>query len=231
MVPATATVTEARPATARTYPEYDRLFADNALDVATFFGAMGNGGGSDPGFAAVRDLEAQLVNAGFSKGTATAGLRYTRAREGLTVNVDVYGPSDFAGVGDYAHAALFHGAFSGHEVVVVNFASILGATDFWANARLFGTAGRYQVIVANAAFDPSHSSRPILEGKGSAADVDFVSAYDPVEVSTQAAPTATLLGLLLARKSSWPSILEQMHASGGGVYGITGARDNAYQPR
>jgi hypothetical protein len=239
---ATAKVTTLLPKGGTVYPEYDKLYADKKLDVIVFFGAVEDTKPTDYAFSIIKTLEAQLKKAGFAKGTAAKGLRYTRVKSGITANVDIYTPNEFSGLGDYAHQDNFYDAVNSHEVVIFNGHSMLGASSFWSDPQIYRVPTKYQIFLYNGCLGYEYYVDPILEGKQGAANVDVVSNVIETPFAIMSQESATVISLLVAKAeaggtSSWQTILQKMNAYAksfdpleGAFYGASGARTNVYRP-
>jgi hypothetical protein len=68
----------------------------------------------------ISDFEAAIKKAGFAKGTAQKGLRYSRTHSGITTTIDIYTPHEFAGLDDTAHIKNFDDGINSHEIIVYN---------------------------------------------------------------------------------------------------------------
>jgi hypothetical protein len=236
-VEATAKVTKLLPKGSTVYPEYNKLYADKTLDAIVFFGAVEDTRPTDYAFTIIRSFEAQLTRAGFTKGTAAKGLRYTRVKNGITANVDIYTPNEFSGLGDYARAQNFYDGVNSHEIIVFNGHSMLGASSFWADSRIYRNPSKYQVFLYNGCLGYQYYVDPILDGKQGAANVDIVSNVLETPFAIMSQVTSTTLALMLVDaekggKSSWQTILGQMNgqAGYGAFYGVSGARTNTFKP-
>jgi hypothetical protein len=236
-VNATAKVTKLLPKGNTVYPEYNKLYADKTLDAIVFFGAVEDTRPTDYAFTIIRSFESQLRNAGFTKGTAAKGLRYTRVKNGITANIDIYTPNEFEGLGDYAHMSNFYDGVNNHEVVIFNGHSMLGASDVWAKSQLYRSPTKFQVFIYNGCLGYEYYVDPILDGKRSSANVDIVSnvTETPFAIMSQVSSSALALMLVDADKggkSSWQSILQSMNQLAGNTsfYGVSAARDNTYKP-
>jgi hypothetical protein len=235
---AVATVTTLLPKGATVYPEYDKLYADKTLDVVVFFGQVDDEvSDSDYAYTAIASFKRSLVAAGFKAGTATKGQRLTRVKNGITANVDIYSPTEFAGLTDSAHVQNFYDAVKSHEIILYNGHSVLGASDFWANAQIYQNPTKYQIFLYNGCLGYEYYVAPILAGKKSPANVDIVSNVVETPFSIMVQESSAAISLLLAKAenggtSSWQSILTKMNsiAAQDSFYGVSGARTNTYKP-
>jgi len=234
---ATATVSRVLPAGTVVFPEYDKLAADGRIDVVVFFGMAESTADDDYGFILARQFERLLRPAGFTPAAAPVGRRHVRSHDGLTVTVDVLTPAEFSGLGDDANAQHFRDAVNSHEVVVFNGHSMLGASDVWADERLYADPSRYQIFFYNGCLGYEYYVTPLLEGKGDAANVDIVTNVLSTPFSVFATTSGILVSMLVSRADegghySWQSILGQLNedALGGAYYGASAVRDNAWRP-
>jgi hypothetical protein len=222
------------------YPEYNKLTADKKIDALVIFGQVGHGSltSSDYAFTMIRSFESQLKYAGFAKGTAQKGLRYTRTRRGITDTVDIYSPHEFAGLDDYAHIDNFDQGINSHEIIVYNGHSMLGASDFWARPSIYAeNADKYQIFSYNGCLGYEYYVNPILEGKKDWANVDLVSniVETPFAIMVQET-TSVLSGIFSAAEhggtTSWNTLLRRMNviAAQDSFYGASGVRTNAFHP-
>ncbi len=223
-----------------TYPEYDRLTADKKIDVLVMFGQVDHGelANSDYSFSLIRSFESSLRTAGFKKGTAPIGLRYTRTKGGLAETVDIYGPREFAGLDDYAHIDNFDKGVNSHEVIVWNGHSMLGASDFWARPSIYAEPTRYQVFLYNGCLGYEYYVNPILEGKQGFDNVDLVSNVIETPFAIMVQETSSVVSMIMAGAekggtTSWQSILGRMNdlAGSDSLYGASGIRTNTFKPR
>jgi hypothetical protein len=236
---ASVTVSRLPPRGSTTYPEYDRLVADGRIEALVVFGQVGHElriAADDYGYTQVTSFAAWLTANGFAAAPAEVGLRFERQEGRLTEVVDVFGPSEFAGLKDTAHYASFVRAFVAHEIVVYNGHSMLGQSAFFEQPALYELP-RYQVLLYNGCLGYEYYVQPILRGKGGWDDVDIVS--NVVETSvTRHFPETTLVltqlwkGALAGGTTSWQAILERMNAivNHEGFYGAAGIRTNRFQP-
>src|SRR5262249_35218889 len=235
------TVAKVLPAGGTTYPEYDRLLADKRIDVLVLFGQVDHGtlSNDDYGFQLVSDFEGMLTDGGFKKGTADKGLRYTRTKRGVTEVVDIFTPREFAGLDDFAHVGDFDEAVRGHEIIVYNGHSMLGASDFWARPSIYSgdAATKYQIFLYNGCLGYEYYVNPILEGKQNWANVDLVTNVVETPFAIMVDESAQTLGKIFSGaerggKTSWQALLGKMNsiADAESLYGASGIRDNAFHP-
>ena len=231
------TVSKKFPTTQRSvYPEYDQLTADRKLTVVILFGQIDDGAltDSDLGVQSFKRYGRWLTAAKFKKVTGPVGERYEKAlTNGVTAQIDLYSPRDFAGLDDYAHFANFQRALSEHEIVVWDGHSMLGASDFWARPTY---PRSYQIFLYGGCLGYEYYVRPILAGKGGTwANLDLMSSV--IEVSATAnefagpAIAKIIYGVEHGGKSTWRQILNTVRTNvGDSTFGVSGVRDNCYTP-
>ena len=235
---AVATITTLLPKGKTVYPDYDKLFKDKTLDVIVFFGQVDDEySENDYAFDAIANFEASLKTAGFKKGTAAKGARWTRVKSGITANVDIYSPKEFRGLTDYANVQNFYDGVASHQLIVWNGHSVLGASDFWSNPQIYKDPSKYQIFLYNGCLGYEYYVTPILAGKQSSANVDLVSNVIETPFHIMVQETSTAISMMIAKAekggaSSWQSILGKMNKIAGGdsFYGVSAARDNTYRP-
>lgn len=230
------TVTKKFPTTTKAvYPEYDQLTADHKVTAVILFGQIDDGAitDSDLGVRSYKRYAKWLKEAGYKEVAAPLGKRFEKPAAGNTIQIDLYSPYEFSGLGDYAHFANFQKALSEHEIVVWDGHSMLGASDFWSRPTYPST---YQIFLYGGCLGYEYYVRPILHGKGDSwAKLDLMSSV--VEVSATANEFA---GPAIAKmvwaiehggRSSWRQILLTVRTNvGDSTFGVSGVRDNAYRP-
>jgi hypothetical protein len=217
------------------YPEWDRLTADKKVTTVILFGQIGDGpiADDDIGMTGMRTMAGWLKQAGFAQVKAPLGQRWSKkTASGITVEMDLYSPHEFSGLGDFAHFANFQKALSEHEIVVYDGHSMLGASDFWARPTY---PQSYQIFLYGGCLGYEYYVRPIVDGKGGWKNVDIMSSV--VEVSAGANEFA---GPFLAKmvwaldhgnKASWRQMLLAVrNRVGDSTFGVSGVRDNCYSP-
>jgi len=229
------TVTKLLPSTV-TYPEYDQLVADGKVTMVILFGQIGDGpiDDSETGVRNMKLFATWLKQAKFTEVTKPpVGRRFRKTVGPAVVEVDLYGPSDFAGLSDYSHFDNFQRAISDHEIVVYDGHSMLGASDYWSRPTYPKT---YQIFLYGGCLGYEYYIVPILAGKGGTwANLDMLSAV--VEVS---APANDFAGPFLAKllialgkgfKVSWKDILGAIRTRvGDSTFGMSGVRENCFTP-
>lgn len=232
---ATVTVTRMFRADQPTYPEYDRLLADNRVTAVVLFGQIDDGAVSDndPGMSAFRQMARNLADAGFGEVTpAPVGRRFTKGVGPVTFQIDLYSPRDFAGLDDYAHFGNFQRALSEHEIVAYDGHSMLGASDFWSRPDY---PDFYQIFLYGGCLGYEYYLRPILAGKGGWDQVDIVSSVVEVSANANRFAAPFLSKLMWAvehgNSASWKDYLIAIRQKvGDATFGASGVRENCYTP-
>ena len=229
------TVSKTFQAAQATYPEYDRLTADGKVTAVVIFGQIGDGAitDSDPGVQGMKRMGSWLKEGGFAEeATAPVGKRYTKRVGSTAVEVDLYSPYDFSGLGDYAHFANFQKALGEHEIVVYDGHSMLGASDFWARPQY---PTNYQIYLYGGCLGYEYYVKPIVDGKKGFENVDIMSSV--IEVSANAVMFAgpalakIFEGLGNGYKTTWRDILVSVRRGvGASTFGASGVRDNCFTP-
>ena len=232
------TVSKKFPSTQSTrYPEYDQLTADQKVTVVVLFGQIDDGAltESETGMRNFKKFGARLTQAGYKVGAAPLGERYERTLgNGVKVEIDLYSPREFSGLGDFEHFDNFQKALSEHEVIAYDGHSMLGASDFWARPTY---PGFYQIFLYGGCLGYEYYVRPILHGKGDSwAKVDILSSVVEVTASANefAAPAIAKLvyGVEHSGRSSWRNILLNVRSNvGDSTFGVSGVRDNCFTPK
>jgi hypothetical protein len=217
------------------YPEYDQLIADKKVTAVIMFGQIGDGAITDydPGMQAFNQYARWLKAAKYKEVTAPVGKRFELVVAGNTVQIDLYSPKDFSGLGDYAHFANFQKAIGEHEIVAWDGHSMLGASDFWSRPTY--PAG-YQIFLYGGCLGYEYYVKPILHGKGDSWNkLDLMSSV--VEVSANAnefaAPAIAKIVWALSHNytASWRDILTTVRSNvGDSTFGVSGARENCFTP-
>lgn len=221
--------------TSSVYPEYDQLTADKKVTFVVLYGQVGDGAitDSDWGVISAKQYGTWLVQAGFKSVTAPLGKRYEKKlTNGVLAQIDIYGPREFSGLGDYAHVDNFQKALSEHEVVAYSGHSMLGASDFWARMQY---PANYQIFLYGGCLGYEYYVKPILHGKGDSWDkLDVVSSIVEVSASAPVAGPAIakiIYGVEHGGSSSWRDILVTVRDNvGDSTFGVSGVRDNCFTP-
>ncbi|TNF32280.1 MAG: hypothetical protein EP329_10745 [Deltaproteobacteria bacterium] len=229
------TVSKLLPVTV-TYPEYDQLVADGQVTMVVLFGQIGDGP-IDDREAGVRNMKrfgTWLLQADFKEiENPPVGRRFEKIVGEAVVQIDLYGPTDFSGLGDYANLPNLQRAISEHEIVAYDGHSMLGASDFWSRPTY---PDFYQIYLYGGCLGYEYYVAPILAGKdGDWGKVDIMSST--VEVSAPANDYAgPFLGKLLVAlgngyRVSWKDILGAVRSRvGDSTFGMSGVRENCFAP-
>ncbi|HTJ46968.1 MAG TPA: hypothetical protein VL463_32920 [Kofleriaceae bacterium] len=221
--------------TSSVYPEFDKLLADKKLTTVILFGEIDDGPITDDetGMQSFKRYGRWLAQAGYKKVTAPLGERYEKVVHGITVQMDLYSPREFAGLDDDAHFANFQKALSEHEIVAWDGHSMLGASDFWERPTYPKT---YQIFLYGGCLGYEYYVQPILDGKGGTwANLDIMSSVVEVSASANEFAGPALAKIVWAidhgNKATWRSILVAVRGSvGDSTFGVSGVRDNCYTP-
>ncbi|MCK5800033.1 MAG: proprotein convertase P-domain-containing protein, partial [Deltaproteobacteria bacterium] len=232
----TLTVDRVLPRNVESYPEYNRLWKDNKLEVAVFFGQLDSDVDDmkDDNWQNVDQLAQWLTDAGFKEvKNAPMGRRFTHKTGDKTAIVDVYGPSVFHSVADSTRFANWQKAVSEHEVIMYNGHSVLGSGMAFERATY---PDHYQIFQIASCLSYEYYVRPILAGKGGWADVDVISNTTPTYYNENLPLTSTVLAKLIegfenGGRVSWQDIMEAVARKLNHYrFGVSGARDNCFTP-
>lgn len=218
------------------YPEYDRLLEDKKLTVVVLFGLIGDELSEyDSGVTGAKRMASNLGRAGFKEvPNAPVGKRYSKLTpKGNTIEVDIYSPYEFEGLGDWAHFGNLEKAIAEHEIVVYDGHSSLGASDYWSRPKY---PGFYQIFLYGGCLGYEYYVRPIVGGKGGWQNVDILSSVIEVTAGANefAAPALSRIFAAIEKNGaggSWNSILTSVRRSvGDSTFGVSGVRDNCFTP-
>jgi len=233
---AAITVTRLLPPLRETYPEYDRLVADGKVTVVMLFGQMDDGAtvsSRDQGMWTYRQMALYLKDAKFKEvKPAPVGRRFQKTVGGVLFEIDLYAPTDFAGLEDDAHFATFQKALSEHEIVSYDGHSVLGASDFWSRPRY---PDFYQIYLYGGCLGYEYYIRPILDGKGGWEKLDLMSSVVEVSATSLEFAAPVIAKIMWATEhgwnASWADILAAVRRKvGDSTFGASGVRDNCYSP-
>ena len=231
------TVSKVLPKTTSTvYPEFDQLLADKKLTTVILFGQIDDGAitENETGMRNMRQYGRWLTDARYKKVTAPVGERYERKlANGTLIQIDLYSPRDFSGLGDTAHFANFQKAISEHEIVAWDGHSMLGASDFWSRPTY---PSSYQIFLYGGCLGYEYYVKPILKSKGGTWDkLDLMSSV--IEVTADAnmfagpAVAKIVWGIEHGNRVSWRSILLTVRENvGDSTFGVSGVRNNRFKP-
>jgi hypothetical protein len=232
----TVTVSKLLPKGFTVYPEYDKLMADRKITAVILFGQIGDGvlTDSDPGVYNLARAATTLLGAGYREiRPAPVGRRFSKTFSGTEMQVDLYSPRDFAGLGDRANFPNLQKAITEHEIVAYDGHSMLGASDFWSRPRY---PSSYQIYLYGGCLGYEYYVRPIYEGKGKSwSNLDLMSSVIEVtaDANRYALPTIAKItnALTTGYRVSWQSILSTVRSSvGDSTFGVSGVRDNRFCP-
>lgn len=223
-------------ATSAVYPEFDQLLADKKLTTVILFGQIDDGAihENETGMRNMRQYGRWLTDARYKKVSAPVGERYEKKlANGTLVQIDLYSPRDFAGLGDTAHFGNFQKAVTEHEIVVWDGHSMLGASDFWSRPTY---PSSYQIFLYGGCLGYEYYVKPILKAKGGTWDkLDLMSSV--IEVTADAnmfagpAVAKIVWGIEHGNRASWRSILLTVRENvGDSTFGVSGVRNNRFKP-
>jgi hypothetical protein len=153
--------------------------------MVVLFGQIDDGAITEyeTGMRNIKRFASWLEGAAFKSVTAPLGKRYEKKlTNGVLIQIDLYSPREFSGLGDYAHFGNFEKALTEHEVIAYDGHSMLGASDFWARPTY---PSFYQIFLYGGCLGYEYYVRPILHGKGDNWDkLDIMQSV--VEVSATA---------------------------------------------
>jgi hypothetical protein len=250
----TVTVDEVLPRPETRYPEFDRLWADDVLDVVVVWGQIGHGGPirEDENWLRADNFCAYLVDGGFAEcGTDSCdarpdcgrwcaagylGRRFVKAlgETGRAARVDVFHPDLFHSVADRSRFDNWQRAVSEHEVVIYNGHSVLGSGIAYEQAEY---PDFYQIFMVFSCLSYSYYVYPIFEGKGGWEQVDVIANADLGKTYEIVPMTSHLInglmrGFTTGGGVSWQDIMAAIwrdcHDSRPGVSGVTG---NCFSPQ
>lgn len=220
----------------KTYPEFDQLLADKKITAVVLFGQIGDGpiDDSETGVRNMKTMANWLKQAGYSEVTpAPVGRRFSKHIGEADFEIDLYAPTDFSGLSDFAHFPNFQKAIGEHEIVVYDGHSMLGASDFWAKPKY---PDFYQIYIYGGCLGYEYYVQPILAGKKGWDKLDLVSSV--VEVSADAneiaGPVFAKIDWALSHNNNanWRDILLAIrNRVGDSTFGASGVRDNCYAPQ
>ena len=227
------TLTRMLPSGKVPYPEWDRLVADGKITTVVLYGLIGDEmSDNDIGMVSLREMSAWLLDAGFQEVAATVGIRFTRVVAGVSVEIDLYSPKEFSGLGDHAHFGNFQKALSEHEIVVYDGHSMLGASDFWSKPDY---PDFYQIYLYGGCLGYEYYVRPILNGKDGWEDLDILSSVVEVSATANEYAGPFLSKMLWAIEHnynvSWKDMLVAIRTRvGDSTFGVSGVRENCFSP-
>lgn len=232
----TLTITKVTPKNPTSYPEYDKLWADNELKVVVLFGKLDDSGDikNDWNWGAADDFVGWLKEAGFKEAQdAPLGKRFQKSVGEKKETVDVYYPDLFHDPTDYSHLANFQKAVSEHEVVIYLGHSVLGTGSAYDDVHY---PDFYQIQFLGGCLAYEYYIRPVLNGHGSWENVDAVASilenqYTEMNPATGAFLAKLFYGFENGGKASWQDIMAAINNElGHEHFGVAGARGNCFTP-
>ncbi|MCA9581182.1 MAG: hypothetical protein KC416_05265 [Myxococcales bacterium] len=217
-----------------TYPEYDRLVEDGKITVVILYGQIGDGpiDEFETGVRNMKRMGQWLLDDGFKEVAAPIGRRFGKRIAGTVVEMDLYSPNDFAGLGDHGNFGNLQRAISEHEIVVYDGHSMLGASDFWSRPEY---PDDYQIFIYGGCLGYEYYVRPILEGKGGWENLDLVSSVIEVTASANEIAGPFLAQLMWSLendyRASWRDLLIAIREGvGDSTFGASGVEENCFGP-
>lgn len=232
----TITVSRLLPAGHTVYPEYDQLVEDGKVTTVFLIGQLDDGPvtDKDAGMYTYRAMVTLLEQAGYDEElSAPVGRRFQKDINGVVMEIDLYSPFDFGGLGDFSHFGNLQKAITEHEIVIYDGHSMLGASDFWARPEY---PSNYQIFLYGGCLGYEYYVRPIFEGKGGQwGNLDLMSSVIEVTADSRrfAAPVVAKIAWAIGNnyRASWQQLIEEVRMRvGDPTFGVSGIRDNAYCP-
>lgn len=229
------TVSKLLPKGNTVYPEYDKLVADRKVTAVILFGQIGDGAitDSDQGVWGFNQVASSLLGAKYTEiKPAPVGRRFSKTFNGIEMQIDLYSPRDFSGLGDYAHFSNLQKAITEHEIVAYDGHSMLGASDFWSRPRY---PSNYQIFLYGGCLGYEYYVKPIVDGKRGWDNLDMMSSVVEVSANAQmfAVPALAKITYALSHgyRVSWQQILSEVRKNvGDSTFGASGIRDNKFKP-
>lgn len=231
----TVTVSQLFQGQETTYLEYDRLVEDGRITAVVLFGQIGDDPltDNDSGVRNMGRMARWLTDADFQEVTpAPVGRRFSRNVAGVTVEVDLYSPYDFAGLSDRANYPNFERAIAEHEIISYDGHSMLGSSDFWSRPEY---PDFYQIFLYGGCLGYEYYMQPIVNAKGGWENVDIVSSVVEVSASALYYTGPFLAKLIWALENNYGASWEDMLIAirqrvGDSTFGVSGVRDNCFTP-
>ena len=229
------TLEKVLPQNPETYPEYDKLWADNRLDVVILWAKVDDGDvANDYAWGSVEKFTKWLLEAGFEElSDAPLGQRFVRKTGDKQVVVDMYGPDLFYSVADYNRLHNWQKAVSEHEVIMYNGHSVLGSGMAFERVDY---PEHYQIFNIASCLSYEYYVEPVLTGKEGWENVDVISNVYPTYYHESLPLNGALLDKLIdgfenGGKVSWQEIMAAVsNRLGHSRFGVSGARDNCFSP-
>jgi hypothetical protein len=254
-----ATFTVKNPIAGKTvYPEYNRLRADNRIDVVAFFGAAEHDwepGKWDWGVSGYEDFVRWLKDQGFQEEPIETGKRFHRKKANLDEYVDVISPEVLKLLKDDTDG-LFKAMVKTHEIIFYNGHSFYGSLSVLREKDVY-PPDTYQIFFMNSCWSYEYYTKQVFEAKITDTDpvgwalADVVNNTEPGWFHHMAMESRILLTNLLAgaesggidgdRYYTWDRIIGKMNEyasrgdvpedKSGEVFGVSGVTSNIYEPQ
>ncbi|MFH1437727.1 MAG: proprotein convertase P-domain-containing protein [Pseudomonadota bacterium] len=147
-----------------TYPEYDRLGADNKVTVLVIFGAAGHEeevGNYDWGMMEWRDFKRYMEARDFDKvSDLEPGERFKRVKNGIEEIIDIISPTDIYHNPESDN--IFKKGIQEHEVILYNGHSFYGSLSVLKDCDVYPD-GTYQIFYMGSCWSYEYYTRQIFE--------------------------------------------------------------------
>lgn len=155
-----------------TYPEYDRLGADNKVTVFVIFGAAGHDeevSNGDWGMREWRDFKRYMGARGFTKvEDLDPGERFRRVKEGIEEIIDIISPTDI--YHNPESNSIFQRGIAEHEVIIYNGHSFYGSLSVLLDCSIYPSFDTYQVFHMGSCWSYEYYTSQIFECRKNDAD-------------------------------------------------------------
>jgi hypothetical protein len=241
-----------------TYPEYDRLKADNKVAVMVIFGAAEHEetvSSNDWGVWEWNDFKRDLQQRDFTKDSdLQPGERFRRVRAGIEETIDILSPYDIYNNPESDN--IFKRGITEHEIILYNGHSFYGSLNVLRDCAVY-PAGAYQIFYMGSCWSYEYYTRQIFECKKSGSDpygwdlADVVNDTESGWFHNNAEFSRILLTNLFAgaetggkdgsKYYTWLNIITAMnkqaidawHSRGTETHeilGVSGVKNNKYDP-
>ncbi|MBW2527615.1 MAG: hypothetical protein JRI23_25765 [Deltaproteobacteria bacterium] len=223
------------------YPEYDRLMNDMGDGTQGFRAAILPNRGDDDPMDRYNNHRRELNRALGMEPVAEDGFeRYRWTKDGVTIVVDLFDPTDVWFTGD------FHAALADYQLVFYNGHSNYGNQPYLDRPEVY--SDEYQIIGMHSCKSYSYYAHQVATGKATAEDPTGWRNADMIATGRSSYPgdspyvlAALLDGLMNGLRAvvagtpteapSWQEIGEDMRDVAPYIlYGVAGARHNAWKP-
>jgi hypothetical protein len=154
-----------------TYPEYDRLVADNKVTVFIVFGAAEHEeevSTWDWGMREWRDFKSYMQSRGFSKvEDLNPGERFRRLQGGIEEIIDIVAPTDIYHNPESDN--IFKRGIAEHEIILYNGHSFYGSLNVLRDCTVY-PADTYQIVYMGSCWSYEYYTRQIFECKKNEGD-------------------------------------------------------------